>query len=238
METAVLSGNTRRLFQLIRSTGFKKSVVSEVICEVDESPITNQQRLMDRWAEQFHSQFNWHPPSISTCSTSCCPPWLVPLNPPSEAEVCLEIRRLKRFKAAVSDGLPPERFKYGGVAIVNHLTSLFAKIWHEVRVPSSWGESVIVPIFKKVARTSCVHHRWISLISVASELLASILLRRLSPTRESYYREKQAGFRPGRRCVDQIFTQHQLLEHRHICHRPSIVAFLDIRAAFDSVDRL
>ncbi|CAH8560679.1 unnamed protein product [Dicrocoelium dendriticum] len=237
METAVLSGNTRRLFQLIRSTGLRKPGVSEVICEVDESPITNQQRRMDRWAEHFHSQFNWPPPSISTCSTPCCPPWLVPLNPPSEAEVCLEIRRLKRFKAAGLDGLPPELFKYGGVAIINQLTALFAKIWHEEKVPSSWGESVIVPIFKKGARTSCANHRGISLISVASKLLASILLRRLSPVRESYYREEQAGFRPGRGCVDQIFTLRQLLEHRHIYHRPTIVAFLDIRAAFDSVDR-
>ncbi|CAH8463306.1 unnamed protein product [Dicrocoelium dendriticum] len=237
METAALSGNTRRLFQLIRSTGLRKPGVSEVICEVDESPITNQQRRMDRWAEHFHSQFNWPPPSISTCSTPCCPPWLVPLNPPSEAEVCLEIRRLKRFKAAGLDGLPPELFKYGGVAIINQLTALFAKIWHEEKVPSSWGESVIVPIFKKGARTSCANHRGISLISVASKLLASILLRRLSPVRESYYREEQAGFRPGRGCVDQIFTLRQLLEHRHIYHRPTIVAFLDIRAAFDSVDR-
>ncbi|CAH8608197.1 unnamed protein product [Dicrocoelium dendriticum] len=81
METAALSGNTRRVFQLIRSSGLRNPGVSEVICEVDESPITNQQRRMDRWAENFHSQFNWPPPFISTCCTLCCPPWLVPLNP-------------------------------------------------------------------------------------------------------------------------------------------------------------
>ncbi|CAH8529183.1 unnamed protein product [Dicrocoelium dendriticum] len=158
-------------------------------------------------------------------------------HPPSDAEVCLEIRRLKRFKAAGLDGLLPELFEYGGVAIINQLTALFAKIWHEEKVSSSWGESVIVPIFKEGARTSCANHRRISLISVVTNILASILLRRLSPVRESYYREEQAGFRPGRECMDQIFTLRQLLEHRHIYHRPAIVAFLDIRAAFDSVDR-
>ncbi|CAI2738067.1 unnamed protein product, partial [Dicrocoelium dendriticum] len=77
--TAALSGNTRKRFQLIRSTGLRKLDVSEFICEVDESEITNQQRRMDHWVEHFHSQFNWPPPSISTCSTPCCPPWLVPL---------------------------------------------------------------------------------------------------------------------------------------------------------------
>ncbi|CAH8546808.1 unnamed protein product [Dicrocoelium dendriticum] len=34
METAALSGNTRRLFQLIRSTGLRNPGVREVICEV------------------------------------------------------------------------------------------------------------------------------------------------------------------------------------------------------------
>ncbi|CAH8642442.1 unnamed protein product [Dicrocoelium dendriticum] len=83
MGTAALSGNTCRHFQLTRSTGLRKRGVSEVICEVDESPITNQQGRMDRCVEHFHSQFNWPLPSISTCSTPCCPSWLVPLNPPS-----------------------------------------------------------------------------------------------------------------------------------------------------------
>ncbi|CAH8551472.1 unnamed protein product [Dicrocoelium dendriticum] len=54
METAALSGNTRKLFQLIRSTNLRKSGVSEVIFEVDESPTTNQERRMDHWAVHFH----------------------------------------------------------------------------------------------------------------------------------------------------------------------------------------
>ncbi|CAH8483206.1 unnamed protein product [Dicrocoelium dendriticum] len=183
METAALSGNTCRLSKLIRSTGLRKPGVSEVICEVDVSPITHLQRRMDRWAEHFYSQFNWPSPSINTCSTPCCPPWHVPMNLAIEAEFCLEIQRLKRFKASGLDGISPELFKYRGVVIINQLTALFAKIWHEEKMPSSWGASVIIPIFKKGARTSCATHRGISLISVASKLLASILLRRLSIVR-------------------------------------------------------
>ena len=67
--------------------------------------------------------------------------------------------------------------------------------------------------------------------------MAAILLRRLSPKREEQIREEQGGFRPGRGCIDQIFTLRQLLEHRHSYRRPTIVVFLDIRAAFDSIDR-
>ena len=75
------------------------------------------------------------------------------------------------------------------------------------------------------------------MIPVVSKLLASVILRRLIKRREEQTREEQAGFRPGRGCIDQIFTLRQLLEQRHIYRRPTVVVFLDIRAAFDSVDR-
>ncbi|KER30225.1 LOW QUALITY PROTEIN: hypothetical protein T265_13208 [Opisthorchis viverrini] len=55
----------------------------------------------------------------------------------------------------------------------------------------------------------CGNHREISLTPVVTRLLASILFRRLTVAREILTREQQAGFRPGRGCVDQIFTLRQ-----------------------------
>ncbi|RTG85420.1 uncharacterized protein DC041_0004739, partial [Schistosoma bovis] len=43
-----------------------------------------------------------------------------------------------------------------------------------------------------------------------------------------------AGFIPGRGCIDHIFTIRQVLEHRHTYRCPTIVVFLDLKAAFDS----
>ena len=63
------------------------------------------------------------------------------------------------------------------------------------------------------------------------------MLRRLHSVRDEHTREEQAGFRAGRGCIDQIFTLRQLLEHRHIYRRPTIVVILDIQVAFDSIDR-
>nr|CAH8852710.1 unnamed protein product [Trichobilharzia regenti] len=54
---------------------------------------------------------------------------------------------------------------------------------------------------------------------------------------EGLTREEQAGFRSGRGCIDHVFTLRQLLEHRHTYCRPTTVVFLDIKAAFDSLDR-
>ena len=68
-------------------------------------------------------------------------------------------------------------------------------------------------------------------------MLMSIMVRRLTPHREHNTREEQSGFRPNRGCIDHFFTLRQLLEIRQSFNRPTIVVFLDIRGAFDSVNR-
>ena len=237
MEHAAATGNSRKLFHLIRTTGRKTLGVSETICETDGSTIHNQQRRLARWAEHFKAQFCWPPALAHPSPVSVHVPWSVSTDPPSEAEIRKEIQALGRHKAPGSDGLPPALFKDGGMRLVTELQVLFAKVWNSEQVPSSWGESIVVPIFKKGSRNECANHRGVSLIPIASKLLASVILRRLYKTREEQTREEQAGFRAGRGCIDQIFTLRQLLEHRHAFRRPTIIVFLDIRAAFDSIDR-
>ncbi|CAH8567887.1 unnamed protein product [Dicrocoelium dendriticum] len=164
-------------------------------------------------------------------------PWAVPLDPPSRSEAEHEIGPLKLNKAAGPDDLPPALFKFGGPALVDGLHELLVRLWEQETVPTDWSRSVIVTIFKGASRSECGSHRGISLISIASKLLASVILRRLTGTREIQIRQEQAGFRRGRGCIDHIFTLRQLLEHRHIYWRPTVVVFFDIKCAFDSVER-
>ncbi|KAH9583151.1 hypothetical protein MS3_00007653 [Schistosoma haematobium] len=166
-----------------------------------------------------------------------CTPWPVTTDPPNEAEVRKELQLLKRYKPPGPDDLPPAFFKDGGDFLTKELTTLFTKVWELESVPTSWSESIVVPIFKKGSLRSCYNYRRISLLPIASKLLASVILRRLFKTRERLTREEQAGFRSCRGCIDHIFTLRQMLEHRHTYQRPTIVVFLDIRATFDLLDR-
>ena len=236
MEKAFASGDSRTLFQLIRSTGPKVAGVSETIREKDGTTIHSLNRRLERWAEHFTEQFNQ--PSPTACALSGQEPtWNVNLCPPSEQEVRCEIQRLKSNKSPGPDELHPLFFKQGGERLVACFTKLLQSVWNDEVIPNDWSASTVVPIFKKGARTQCENHRGISLISVASKVLASIILRRLLAHREKQTRENQCGFRPGRGCIDHIFTLRQLLESRHSFGQPTIIVFLDLKAAFDSVDR-
>ena len=236
MENAFAFGNSRALYRLIHSTGPRKASVSELITERDGSIIFSQKRRLERWNEYFGEQFNW-PPASQPLQGTIGPTWDVDVTAPSEVEVYRAISHLKRDKAAGPDRVHPALIKEGGTELVSSLTRLFQRIWNEENTPKEWNESTVIPIFKKGARTQCENHRGISLVAVVSKVLSSIILRRLSSYREKQTRENQGGFRPGRGCIDQIFTLRQTLELRHTYRRPTMVIFLDLKGAFDSVDR-
>ena len=117
------------------------------------------------------------------------------------------------------------------------LKALFHRIWQYEVVPKEWLISVIVPLYKKGSRSLVSNYRGISLLCLASKALENVVLDRFRSARESRTRENQAGFRPGRGCVDQIFSIRRILEFRHEYRQPTAVAFIDFKAAFDSVDR-
>nr|CAH8868304.1 unnamed protein product [Trichobilharzia regenti] len=126
--------------------------------------------------------------------------------------------------------MTPEVFKYGGDSLLSGLTEVLGSVW-ESEVPSGWCKSLIIPIYKKEDKSSCDNHRGISLTNIVSKVLGSIIMRRLSGPQEAQTRESQAGFRPGRGCIDHIFTLRQTLEHRNSYRRPTVIIFLDLKAA-------
>ncbi|CAH8442066.1 unnamed protein product [Schistosoma haematobium] len=237
MEKAATIGNTRQLYRLIKETGINKSSVSEIISEKDDTLICSQSRRLERWAEHFREQFNWPSATLQLPSIPRQCEWTIEVGPPTLDEVQKAIANLKRGRAASPDALASEVFKDGGSVLKIRLTKILAKIWELDVIPSDWSQSLIVPIYKSGSKSSCDNHRGISLTNIISKILASIIIRRLTKTRKLQTRENQAGFRPGRGCIDHIFTIRQVLEHKHTYRRPTMVVFLDLKAAFDSVDR-
>jgi len=53
----------------------------------------------------------------------------------------------------------------------------------------------------------------------------------------SKLRDEQGGFRPDRRCADQMFLLHEIITERKERKQPTYCAFIDCRKAYDSVWR-
>ncbi|KAG1437978.1 hypothetical protein G6F56_012842 [Rhizopus delemar] len=121
---------------------------------------------------------------------------------------------------------------------LSHLLSWFFSLCSQWSyVPSLWRHAQVFPIFKKGDSSLPSNYRPISLTSVFRKLLEFSLapwLTSVSPRLDL----AQGGFRPRRSALDQALCLHELMQsYYRRSHRFPVVAFLDIKSAYDTVDR-
>ena len=161
-------------------------------------------------------------------------------SPVTRSEIETLITKLKHGKAPGVDLIPPEAIKNNLNFWVPVLASLFSTIDAHGCIPNDWGLSVIIPIYKKGKKDDPANYRPISLLSTISKLYARHLQWKLRDwmEQENIIAEEQAGFREGRSTIDQASILQHLIEKYASNGTASLyVAFIDFRAAFDSIPR-
>lgn len=156
------------------------------------------QIIVSQMSKLCEQKFAWNHVSIYPASCDGCShsvPWCVCTFPPSEAEVTCELHLLKRHKFPGTDELSPAHFKDWGSPHLSELTTILQEIYATEIISSDSVLVDIVPILNRVSRTDCANYRGIRLLCMASKMLASLLLRRLSWVQELYIWEEQAEFR-------------------------------------------
>ena len=83
----------------------------------------------------------------------------------------------------------------------------------------------------------CSSYRLITLLSIPGKVVAHVLLARIQPIIDLTSRPEQSSFVAGRSTIDAILALRLLSELHREFDRPLNVVCLDIKAAFDSVDR-
>ena len=150
------------------------------------------------------------------------------------------IAQLKLGKAPGADLIPAEAIKNNSDFWVPTLASLFTGIDTYGYIPEDWGLSIIVPIYKKGGKDDPTNYRPISLLNTISKLYARHLQWKLEEwlRQENILADEQAGFREGRTTIDQCLVLQHLIEKYSSSKIASLyVAFIDFRAAFDSISR-
>lgn len=198
--------------------------------------ITEEARILERWKQFYEGQFSRDPNHTVEQLTLD--------NNNQESQECIDeeevvdaIEKIKVGKAAGRDGIAPELIKYGGQELVKVLQQLFQQVWDRKKIPREWEYSIIIPIYKKGSSTECENYRPISLLSVVYKLYTSIMEKRLRAMVENRIEDEQAGFRPGKQTQDHIFVLRSITEKAWDRDKDIFLAFLDLKAAFDSVPR-
>ena len=152
-------------------------------------------------------------------------------------EVQQAVYSLKSYKSFGHDRVPGEALKNN--LTIQFLAAFFDLCLEKSLSPLEWRKSIIIPIPKSNNCIETNNLRGISLVSVVYKVYCSILNHRLTEWLQltNSLNEVQSGFRPGRSCMDNIFTLTNVIHSKLLDGKECFVAFIDLRKAFDSVDR-
>lgn len=158
----------------------------------------------------------------------------------SGSEVIEALTRMANGQAVGEDGIPIECLKVINSVNANSVASALDEVWMEERISPGWELAKIIPIHKDGNTERVENYRGISLLNTGYKLLTNIMINRINKCIEEnkILKESKAGFRKGRGTRDHIFVLNSVIENRlkekggKLC-----VAFVDFKAAFDSIDR-
>lgn len=158
----------------------------------------------------------------------------------SKKEIKEALGKLKNGKAMGVDEIPGEAWKYGGEVVEDWIWKLCNRVWGGEGWPEKWKEGVIVPLVKKGEGEKVEDYRGITIMTASYKVYVSILAERLRAEIESKQMipHNQTGFRKGMGTVDNIYVLNYLVNRELDKKGGGMIAmFVDLKAAFDSVDR-
>lgn len=205
-------------------------------------PCKSDDEALARWTEHYESALN-HPPALPCTSLDDAARLStdepnVSVDAPSLDEVLRAISKLKNGRSPGSDGITAELLKYSISSSGPALHKLFCLVWKTGKVPAEWRDGIIVSLYKgKGPKAECSSHRPITLLSVPGKVFAHVLLSRIEPLLVTNRRPQQSGFTSGRSPSDAILALRLLSDLHREFNRPLFVAYVDLKSAFDSVDR-
>lgn len=174
------------------------------------------------------------PPKVTLNDTL---PFDVPAYSLDSEIIVAYLKLLPSGKSPGPDHIKAEMLKPLSKTISSVLFLLFQVCWQWSYTPRLWRQATVFPIHKKGNVNDPANYRPISLTSMLHKLFEKVLSDSVvssSPALDV----AQGGFREQRSPLDQALCLHDLMHDYFLRHHhyPS-VAFLDIKSAYDTVDR-
>ena len=174
--------DSKRFYDALKAVYGPQSSSTSLLLKVDGTTlITDKPAILDRWAEHFCAVLN-RPADINAEAIARLPQVETNTNldrPPSEEEVKKAIKQLSTGKAPGADAIPAEVYKHGGDTLLQKLTELFCRMWDEEVIPQQITDVSIIHLYKTGNRQLFDNYTGISLLAIAGNVLARVMLNRL-----------------------------------------------------------
>lgn len=230
----------RNFYKDVKRIRTNKEEVTMYLKDKDGNLIGDEDEKLGRWKQYFEQILNdddnmrqEHEQLVECQETANNETITIP----TKNEIIHIINMMKNNKSPGINGITKENIEYGGDRLKDEIYKLICQIWETEKMPDSWREAVIIPLFKKGDRRNCENYRGIALLDVTYKILASVLKRRLEEISENILGEYQGGFRRGRGTTDQIFNLKQIMLGCYEYDIPAHILFIDFKRAYDTINR-
>ena len=147
------------------------------------------------------------------------------------------MKSMPKGKAPGVDAVTAEILEVGGNHILSVMLPLYRAVLRSGMVPQIWNKAALNMIWKnKGSEQDISTYRPIALTVIFRKILEKILKPRIEETMQPLD-VAQGGFRQGRSSLDLVFALDSILKEQNRKKQPCFQAFLDIKGAYDSVNR-
>ncbi len=157
----------------------------------------------------------------------------------STEEIADLTKELEPMKSPGPDGIPNEFLKGGGKTLHRALAVMYSRCLTSQCTPTSWGVANTTMLYKKGDASLLDNYRGIAMSDTIGKLFCTAINKRLMPTLEfnGVFGKLQFGFRKDHRSTDALFILSHVLSSRKQAGLETFAAFLDLRKAYDVIDR-
>ena len=147
------------------------------------------------------------------------------------------IKAIKNNKAAGLDDILCEQIKQLRPGALNWHLKMFNECLGTNNIPKLWRKSKVIALLKPGKdAASPKSYRPISLLCHTYKLFERLILNRIAPFVDEHLIPEQAGFRPGKSCTGQLLNLTQFIEDGYESKLITGAAFVDLSAAYDTVN--
>ena len=158
-------------------------------------------------------------------------------HPFTRDEIRKAYSKLQGGKAKGPDEFEVEMLLAGGDPLQQAILDFVNTSWVREDYTTKWGQGNSFTLFKKGDPLDQDNYRGITLLSVVGKVFTRMLNARIVGELEASgsLTDDQAGFRPRRNCIDNLFVMNQALQDRLSRGEKTYLFFVDLRKAFDTV---
>ncbi|XP_046962198.1 uncharacterized protein LOC124531732 [Vanessa cardui] len=195
--------------------------------------LTTNKDINIRWKEYYDQLMN---EEFSSKKMPHMPPVEGPIKCIVEEEVSKAISKMKHHKTTGPDQIPADLWKKLKESATPWLTKLFNAIIKDGKIPESWRNSILSPIYKQKGDiANCGNYRGIKLTSHTLKLFERIIAARINDC--TRITENQYGFTSGKSTIDAIQLIRVVMEKHRSNKENLYLLFIDLEKAFDRVPR-